>query len=331
MTFLEPGRLLLLVLPVAGAIAYLAALQRREQYAVRFTNLALLDKVAPETPGWRRHLPAAVLLAGVAALALAVAKPAVAVDVPRDRATVILAVDVSRSMEADDVSPTRIEAAREAARNFVELAPAELEIGVVAFSGAAAGMLAPTADRDAAAGAIDRLSLGDGTAIGEGIHAAVEMALSHRPSEAIGPEQGDGGGDGDSDDEDDPAEAIIVLSDGETTMGRPDLAGAGEAADAGIPVSTISFGTGAGVVFIQGQGIPVPVNEGALEQVASTTGGEFFTAATAEELQSILDAVGSQVAVEQEQREVTDWFAGAGLALVLLAAAGSLMWFSRMP
>ncbi|MDQ3782563.1 MAG: VWA domain-containing protein, partial [Actinomycetota bacterium] len=101
--------------------------------------------------------------------------------------------------------------------------------------------------------------------------------------------------------------------------------------DAGIPVSTISFGTGAGVVFIQGQGIPVPVNEGALEQVASTTGGEFFTAATAEELQSILDAVGSQVAVEQEQREVTDWFAGAGLALVLLAAAGSLMWFSRMP
>ncbi|MDQ3781306.1 MAG: VWA domain-containing protein, partial [Actinomycetota bacterium] len=125
-------------------------------------------------------------------------------------------------MEADDVSPTRIEAAREAARNFVELAPAELEIGVVAFSGAAAGMLAPTTDRDAAAGAIDRLSLGDGTAIGEGIHAAVEMALSHRPSEAIGPEQGDGGGDGDSDDEDDPAEAIIVLSDGETTMGRPD-------------------------------------------------------------------------------------------------------------
>ncbi len=324
MTFLEPGRLLLLVLPVAGAIAYLAALQRREQYAVRFTNLALLDKVAPETPGWRRHLPAAVLLAGVVALALAVAKPAVAVDVPRDRATVILAVDVSRSMEADDVSPTRIEAAREAARNFVELAPPELEIGVVAFSGSAAGILVPTTDRDAATGAIDRLSLGDGTAIGEGIHAAVEMAVSHRPSAAIGPE-GEGG-----DAEDDPAEAIIVLSDGETTMGRPDLDGAAEAADAGIPVSTISFGTGEGVVFIQGQGIPVPVNDGALEQVASTTGGEFFTAATAEELQSILDAVGSQVAVEQEQREVTDWFAGAGLALVLLAAAGSLLWFSRM-
>ncbi|CAN5313386.1 VWA domain-containing protein [soil metagenome] len=327
MTFLEPARLLLLVLPVAGFLAYLASLQRREQYAVRFTNLALLDKVAPETPGWRRHAPAAVLLVGVVALVLAVAKPAVAIQVPRDHATVILAIDVSLSMEADDVSPTRIEAAREAARNFLELAPPELEVGIVAFSGSAAGILPPTVDRTAARGAIDRLSLDEGTAIGEGIHAAVEMALANRAADAADEGFGDGdGGGGEA-----PAEAIIVLSDGETTMGLPDLAGAAEAADADIPVSTVSFGTDDGIVFIQGEGIPVPANEGALDEVASTTGGEFFTAATGEELQSILDTLGSQVAVEEEQREVTDWFAGAGLALILLAATGSLLWFSRIP
>jgi len=328
-TFLEPARLLLLVLPVAGFLAYLASLQRRERYAVRFTNLALLDKVAPETPGWRRHAPAAVLLVGVVALVLAVAKPAVAIQVPRDHATVILAIDVSLSMEADDISPTRIEAAREAARNFLELAPPELEVGIVAFSGSAAGILPPTVDRIAARGAIDRLSLGEGTAIGEGIHAAVEMALANRAADAAA--EGFGDGDGDEGDGEVPAEAIIVLSDGETTMGRPDLAGAAEAADADIPVSTVSFGTDDGMVFIQGEGIPVPANEGALEEVASTTGGEFFTAATGEELQSILDTLGSQVAVEEEQREVTDWFAGAGLALILLAATGSLLWFSRLP
>lgn len=330
MTFLEPARLALLVLPVAGLLFYLASLQRREQYAVRFTNLDLLDKVAPEKPGWRRHLPAAVLLLGVLALVLAVAKPAVAVEVPRDQATVILAIDVSLSMEADDVSPTRIEAAQEAARNFLELAPEELEVGVVAFAGSAAAILPPTVDRDAAERAIDRLSLGEGTAIGEGIYASVEMALSHRAALDDDPAGDDDEAPPDGEDEA-PAEAIVVLSDGETTMGRPDAEAAEAAADAGIPVSTISFGTPDGVVFVQGQEIPVPPNEAALEEIAATTDGTAFTAATADELQSILDDVGSQVAVREEQREVTDWFAGAGLALVLLAAAGSLLWFSRMP
>jgi Ca-activated chloride channel family protein len=334
MTFLEPARLALLVLPVAGLLFYLAALQRREQYAVRFTNLDLLDKVAPETPGWRRHAPAAVLLVGVLALVLAVAKPAVAVEVPRDQATVILAIDVSLSMDAADVAPSRIEAAREAARNFLELAPPELEVGIVAFAGSAAGVLPPTVDRAAAERAIERLQLGEGTAIGEGIYASVEMALTHRAAVSDDAAEGDDGATDDppeDGDEETPAEAIIVLSDGETTMGRPDADAAAEAADAGIPVSTISFGTADGVVFIQGEEIPVPPNEEALEEIAATTDGTAFTAATADELQSILDTVGSQVAVEQEQREVTDWFTAAGLALVLLAAAGSLLWFSRMP
>ena len=150
MSFLEPARLLLLVLPLAGVAAYIVSLRRREKYAVRFTNLDLLDKVAPERPGWRRHAPAAVLMLGVVALVLAVARPVYAVEVPRDEATVILAIDVSLSMEADDVAPRRIDAAREAARHFLELAPEELKVGIVAFSGTAAPVLSPTRDRTVA-------------------------------------------------------------------------------------------------------------------------------------------------------------------------------------
>lgn len=338
MTFLEPVRLLLLVLPALLAVAYLVALSRREQYAVRFTNLELLDKIAPETPGWRRHVPAVALLLGLVALTFAVARPAMAVQVPREQATVVLAIDVSLSMDADDVDPSRIEAARRAARSFVELAPDELEIGLVSFAGTAVPVLAPTTDRTAAIRAIERLALGEGTAIGEGIYTSVrliEATAASRldddpeasPTTTAPPVPNES--DGEADDE--PAAAIVVLSDGETTMGRPDLDAADAATAAGIPVSTVSFGTQSGVVVIQGDVIPVPANNGALQEVAETTGGEFFEAATGGELQQILDAVGSEVGLEEEQREVTDWFAGAGLAMILLAAAGSLLWFARMP
>lgn len=324
MTFLEPSRLALLALPALAAVAYLLSLRRREQYALRFTNIELLDKVAPERPGWRRHVPAAALLIGLVALVLAVAKPATAVQVPREQATVSLAIDVSLSMEADDVEPSRIDAAQEAARRFIELAPEELEIGIVAFSGVAVPVLAPTVDRTLAQRAIDRLELGEGTAIGEGIFTSVELLETRRPEATDEPST-------DEDEDSTPATAIVVLSDGETTMGRPDLDAAEAAAEAGIPVSTVSFGTARGEVVIEGDVIPVPVNEGALRQVAEVTGGEFFEAATADELQAILDELGSRVALEEETREISDWFTGAGLVLTLLAAAGSLLWFSRMP
>jgi Ca-activated chloride channel family protein len=323
MRFLEPMRLFLLVVPAVFAVAYVVVQRRREKYAVRFTNLDLLDKVAPERPGWRRHAPAAAMLAGLLMLTLAVARPATAVQVPRQQATVTIAVDVSLSMEAEDVDPTRIDAAREAAFAFLELAPEDLKIGIVAFAGTAVPVLSPTIDREIAMRAIERLTLGEGTAIGEGIFAAVQLMTLETT-----------GGQGEpppADAEDVPAQAIVVLSDGETTMGRPDLEAAQVAADAGIPVWTISFGTTAGEVVIQDERIPVPVNEGALREVASVTGGEFFQAATADELQSILDEIGFRVGLEEEDREITDWFAGAGLVLALLAAAGSLIWFSRLP
>lgn len=313
MTFLAPIRLFFLLVPGALAVAYLVALRRRSRYVVRFTNLELLDSVAPDRPGWRRNLPATALLAALVLVALAVARPALAVRVPRERATVVLAIDTSLSMKATDVAPSRIAAAQEAALRFVELAPKDLRIGIVAFSGVAVPVQVPTDDRAAVEQAINDLFLAEGTAVGEGVFTALDLATRAPEGEAP------------------PPAAIVVLSDGTTTMGRPDLDAADAAAAAGIKVSTVSFGTDAGTVTIGGEVIPVPVNDGALRDIADRTGGTFYQAASASALQDVLDTVGSQIGFETEEREVTDWFAGAGLLMAALAAAGSIAWFSRLP
>ncbi len=313
MTFLAPARLWLLALPVLLAAAYVAVQFRRPKYAVRFTNVELLDRVAPDRPGWRRHLPALVLLAALGALVLSIARPARAVEVPREEATVVLALDVSLSMGAEDVDPTRIEAAQAAARDFVGMVPDELRLGLVAFSGNAASLVAPTTERAPLLAAIGNLTLGEGTAIGEAIFTALDALVVDRPdAEELGA-------------------AIVVLSDGETTVGRPDAAAVEAALARGVPVSTVAFGTDAGFVVVQGETIPVPINEAALEAVATATGGQAFTADSAGELTSILEGVGAEVGFETEQREIGDWFAGLGLLLGAAAAAGSMAWFSRLP
>ncbi len=311
MSFLEAGRLWLLVLPVTGVAAYLWSLRRHEQYAVRFSNVDLLESVMPDRPGWRRHLPAVVTLLAIAMLVLTIARPVVAVTAPREEATVILAIDVSLSMEADDVVPSRIDAAKEAALRFVDLAPDELRIGVVAFAGIALAAHPPSDDDLAVRAAIERLSLAEGTAVGEGIYAAIDLIEFEIIDEA--------------------AVHVVVLSDGETTAGRSEVDAAREAARLGIPVSTVSFGTPQGTIVFAGEVVPVPANEGALREVADITGGRFSEAASVQELQEILDSVGSQVAVTTEDREVWEWFLGAGMVLLTLAGAASLVWFSRIP
>jgi Ca-activated chloride channel family protein len=315
-SFLEAPRLWLLVLPVLVVGLYLIALRRKTKYAIRFSDVSMLDGIASDRPGWRRHVTAAALLLAVALVVVAFARPVMAQRVPVEQAAVIMAMDVSLSMQATDVAPSRIDAAKEAANDFVALAPEDLRLGLVAFAGVALPALPPTTDRLAAASAIDRLSLGEGTAIGDGLSTALDLAAAEHGGEA--------------NDEDVPV-AIVVLSDGETTVGRAELDVAAEAAAAGIPVYTISFGTQAGSIEFQGEVVPVPVNEGALRQVASLTGGKFFTAASAAELQQILDGVGTQVGYETEEREVWEWFLGAGVVALTLAAAGSLVWFSKLP
>ena len=316
MNFLAPDRLWLLLIPAIGLGAYLWSLRRHEQFAVRFSNFELLDAVMPDRPGWRRHLPAVAALLGIVVLVMAIARPVMAITAPREEATVILAVDVSLSMDAMDIPPSRIGAAKEAALRFVELAPDDLRIGVVAFAGIALAAHAPSDDAASVLAAIERLSLAEGTAVGEGIYAAIDMISLDLGAQEDGEES---------------AVHIVVLSDGETTTGRSEIDAANEAASRGLPVSTVSFGTPAGAINYAGELVPVPVNEGALRRVADITGGRFSGAASADEFQEILDSVGSQVGYTTEEREVWEWFLGAGMAVLVLAGAGSLVWFSRIP
>lgn len=314
MSFLAPDRLWLLLIPALGLIGYLVALRRKPKYALRFSDVELLDRVAPDRPGWRRHFAAVAVIVATSLLLFAFARPVMAVQVPRDQASVVLAVDVSLSMDADDVDPVRIDAAKTAALNFVELAPEDLRIGLVAFAGVAIPAVAPTTDRDVLSSAIARLSLAEGTAIGEAIYTSIDLVDVERGAEG----------------EDVPV-AIVVLSDGETTVGRSELEAATAAAEADLPVSTIAFGTPEGSIVYDGEVVPVPANEGALREVAETTGGRFFEAASVGELQQILDDVGSEIGLETEEQELWEGFLFGGIAVLVVAAGASLLWFSRMP
>ncbi len=332
MTLLAPERLLLAVVPIVLAAAYLVLQRRRTRFAIRFTALDLLDTVAPDRPGWRRHVPAVAFLAAIALLVVGMARPALALEVP-SKSTVVLALDVSYSMDAADVSPNRISAARDAARHFLEIIPAGTRVGLVAFSGSARALVPPTTDLDAVRAAIDRLRLGPGTAIGEAIYTGLEQlprvaedSGTRTASGSPGPLTTDG-----TDAVDQAAGSIVLLSDGETTMGRPDAEAAAAARSRGVPVSTIAFGTPSGRVTVDGQSVAVPVDEAALKSVATTTGGRFFEAATAPELASIFEDLGARVGIVHEQREVTDYLAGAALVAAVVAAVGSLAWFSRLP
>jgi Ca-activated chloride channel family protein len=336
MTLLAPERLLLLIVPIALVIGYLALQRRRTKYALRFSATELLDTVAPDRPGWRRHVPALAYLAAVLLLVVGAARPALAMDVSQ-KPTIMLAIDVSYSMNATDVTPSRLKAAQAAADRFLDIVPAGTRIGLVAFSGSAQVVTPPTSDHSLLRSAIDQLRLGPGTAIGEAIYASLSQLpkvapgprAAASPIPAAGSPAGDpsspGGGAAPA------AGSIVLLSDGMTTVGRPDAAAAAQAKADGVTVSTIAFGTPNGTVTVQGQTIPVPVDSAALKAIADTTGGRFFTAASAEELQAAYAAIGSAVGTSHEDREITDWMVGGALTAAVLAGVGSLLWFSRLP
>ena len=314
MRFTSPERLVLLLVPVLLLVVMYVVRRRRHRTIVRFTALDLVDEVAPRRPGWRRVATTAVALLGITALAAAFARPVVAVPVPREQASLMLAVDVSLSMGAGDVEPTRIAAAQDAAKRFLEIAPEGLNIGLVAFAGTALPVLPPEADRALVNVAIDRLGLGQGTAVGEAIFSSLDQL-------ALVASQADVG---------DAPRAIVVLSDGETTVGRSETEAAIAAAEAGVPVYTIVFGTDSGFITFQGELIPVPAAEGRLQEVAEATGGQFFATASEAELSQILEAIGSEIGLTTEDRDVTDWAALAGLVLLATASAASLRWFGRI-
>lgn len=315
MTFLAPGRLWLLLAVVALAVAYVVQARRRGRYTVRFTELDLLASVAPRRPGWRRHVPPALLLLALLALTVGFARPEADVRVPRERATVVVALDTSISMRASDVAPSRDAAARQAALRFVEQLPPRFNVGLVSFSGRASLVVAPTQDRRAVLRAVQTLQLDTGTAIGEAVVTGLG-ALELVPGEQGQPP---------------PPARLVLMSDGTNTVGRSVPAAVSAARAAGVPVSTIAFGTQTGVVEVDGARIPVPVDRAALATLAEETGGTAYTAESGAALSDVYDDIGSSVGTTVERREVTDRFTGLGLIAAGLAAALALLWGLRVP
>ena len=315
MSFLAPGRLWLLLAVAALLAAYVVLQRRRPAYALRFSELDLLASLVPRAAAWRRHAPPALLLLSLVVLTTAFARPQADVEVPRERATVVVALDTSVSMEATDVQPDRIGAARSSAADFVEGLPEGFDVGLVSFSGTAAVVVPPTQDHDLVAAAVQELRLGPSTAIGEAVFASLEAVRT------VPVEQG----------QEPPPAAIVLLSDGTNTVGREVPEAAQAAVEAGVPVSTIAYGTPEGVVEVQGQLIPVPVDRPALERLATATGGTAFTAESGEELEAVYEDIGSQVGTTTERREVTAAVTGVALALAVAAAVASLAWGARLP
>ena len=313
--FLAPARLGLLVLPLVLLVAYVVLQRRRPANALRFSELALLASVVPRSAAWKRHVPAGLLLLSLVALTTAFARPQGQVEVPRERAVVVLALDVSLSMRATDITPDRLTAAQDAASAFVQGLPDAFAVGLVAFSGTATVVVPPTQDHGTVSTAVQALQLGPSTAIGEAVFASLDAIRS--ASAAAGGEQA-------------PAR-IVLLSDGASTVGRPPPLAAAAARQADVPVSTIAFGTAAGTVDIDGQRVPVPVDGPTLERLATATDGAAFTAESGEELTDVYDDIGAQVGTTTELQEVTATVTGLGLALAAAAAAASLAWSSRLP
>jgi Ca-activated chloride channel family protein len=319
MTLLDPNRLWLLLTLGALAAVYLVLQVRRRHYAIRFTNLHLLERVAPARPGWRRHVPAVLFLALMAVMVVAFARPQAREQVPRERATVIIAIDVSGSMMATDVAPTRLYAATEAGLDFVDSLRPTFNVGLIAFAGNASVVVAPGTDRATLKLALERLDdrevTQQGTAIGEAIAASLETIQTLDARAADDP----------------PPARIIVLSDGANTAGRSPEQAAEEAFAANVPVDSIAFGTPNGIVYRGEQVVRVPVDGATLQRVASQTGGTYHEAVTTAELREVYTAISSSIGYKMELRDISARIVGYGLILALLVAAASLAWFSRLP
>lgn len=317
MSFASPIWLLaLLAIPLAIALA--AANRRRAtRYAIRFPAASTLALAAGTTPAWRRFLPAALALAAMAALALALAKPQRTVAVPIEGASVMLVTDHSGSMQATDVEPDRLSAAQSAASTFLSELPAKTRAGVVTFADTPDGTQAPTTDRTAVRRLLNAQVAQGATSTGEALQVAIDT---------LGRERSRGRR---------PPSAILLLSDGKTTVGRDPVEVAREAARRRIPIYTVALGTEDATIpnpaGAFGSPIPVPPDPETLEQISRISKGQAFTTADADKLSSIYKSLGSQLATKSEKREVTAGFAGAGLVLLLAGALLSLRWNGRLP
>ena len=330
MSFEAPALLLGLLLVPLAAIGYWLLQRRPSRYAIRYPNVEVLAAVATGRHTWKRHVPAALLLLAFTALAVAFARPTMMVDAPDERASVVLVVDISGSMRAQDVQPTRLAAAKQAMVSFLSHAPDTLRVGIVAFSNEPQVVVSPTLDRQELRQGIDFLEPAFGTALGDAIARSVELArtttatATQNPGQASQPEVMDEQGRA--------LASILLLSDGFQTRGLLSPGqGAERARAAGIPVFTIALGTEGGTIVDREQVIPVPPDRETLASIAEYTGGESFDAETAGALKDVYQGLGSRVGRRERPREVTSAFVAAG-ALLLAGAVGAAMLFApRLP
>lgn len=316
MSFAAPVALLALLLLPALAIAYVLRRRRRKEFVVRFPAASVLAGVVPRSPAWRRWLAPALLAASAVALVLALARPQATVAVPVERASVVLVTDASGSMRADDVEPTRLRAAQNAAQRFLDQVPDSLLVGFVSYSSAPMTVVEPSVDRTAVRSALAALRADGGTATGDALDSALDRLEARR------------GDDG----EVDPA-AVVLLSDGKTTAGSDPVRAAERAGALGIPIYTVALGTPEGVIQNGPYGglLPVPPDPETLREIAERSGGAAFRVEDAAELDRVYEGLGSQIGTRDERREVSSLFAGGGLLLLLAGLAAGLRWRGSLP
>lgn len=335
MSFIWPAMLLSLVLIPLCVALYLRLQQRRRRFAANYGTLGFVQEAAGRPLGWRRHIPPALFLAGLTILLIAVARPQAMVSLPKEEGTIILAFDVSGSMAADDMEPTRMDAAKAAAIEFVQRQPSTVQIGIVAFSDGGLTVQAPTNDQDTILDSINRLAPQRGTSVGYGILVSlntiavsageaplIDSSLTPVPTVTPAPlPEGTYL----------PA-AIVLITDGENNEAPDPLAAAQTAADYGVRIYTVGIGSAGGTTLeVDGFTVHTRLNEPVLQQIAQISEGIYYNAETQEELHTIYETLDTQFVIEPETMEVTSIFAGAGIFVFLIGGMFSLMWFSRLP
>jgi Ca-activated chloride channel family protein len=324
---------LLLLIP-ALVVIYILAQRRRQRYALRYASLSLVKEAMGRAPGWRRHIPPALFLLSLTVMSVALARPASVVTLPAQEGTVILTLDVSGSMRADDLKPSRLDAAKSAARAFVEKQPPGVKVGVVSFSDNAFLVQAPTSDKEAVLAAINRLTPQRGTAIGSALLTSLDAIFEDADIE---------GGEPLTSTVPTPTPTplpegvyepaiIVLLTDGESNRGPRPLEVVDRVAARGVRVYTVGVGSVEGTILrTQGRAMRVRLDEVTLKNVAEATDGAYYNASTEKDLHAIYENLSTHLVFRKQQTEITAMFTGLALVFSLIAGSLSLLWFNRLP
>src|SRR6185295_17421573 len=346
MTFLWPEMLWLILIVPALVAGYFYILRRKQESAVKYASLTMVKQAMGAGQRFRRHIPPLLFLLALIAMTVAIARPAAVVTLPSQHQTIILAMDVSGSMRAADVQPNRIAAAQAAAKEFVAEQPSNVKIGVVSFAGTAAVVQPPTHNRDDIVAAIDRFQLQRGTAIGSGIIVSLATIFPDAGIDVSSFIYGRSGARGVPIDQAEKSDkppvkpvapgsytsaAIILLSDGQRTTGPDSIEAARLAADRGVRIFTVGFGTQSGeTIGFEGWSMRVRLDEETLKTIANLTRGEYFYAGTAADLKKVYQVLNSKFLLEKKPMEISSLFAGAAALIAVTSALLSLLWFHRI-